>query len=278
MTGLNRMIRSASSLKEFLELPRGACFEGEHFAFWHLGTVSGWRVWGAPDVEDGRALVQCIDTLYRPGSPRYFSLVDLRGLESVSEPGFEVLRDYVDQLRGKMARLLVRQAVVKPAGLVGAMVAGFYVQLPPRHPVRVFDSVAKAARWLNPSDRKALRALVSALRAPPRGAGGTMATLREWLRVNRHHARPDDAARALGLSKRTLQRRLREKGTAFRAQLRQVRVELAERLLRDTDWKLLAIAQDVGFDSSQQFATMFRASTGLSPSEFRGRYRAQLSP
>jgi len=269
-------MRTAAALDDFLRAPRGACFEGQHFGFWNLGTVSGWRVWGAPQAEDGRQLVACIDTLYAPKGPRYFSLVDLRGLEAVGELGFEVLRSYVARRRGSMARRLVRQAVLKPQGLVGAMVAGFYVQLQPRHPVRVFEELTAATRWLAPDDGRALRALVAALEVPPAQRDGAVPALRRWLGEHPHRPSPAEAARALSLSTRTLQRRLREHRTSFSAQLRQVRVELAQRLLRDTEWKLAAVAQEVGFDSSQRLATAFREQALLTPSAFRAQFRAEL--
>lgn len=269
------MVRQARDLADFLRAPREASFVGRCVAFWNLGTVSGWRVWGAPQVEDGQQLVACIDTLYAPDAPPYFSLVDLRFLESVAEPGFEVLRAFVARRRKEMARQLVRQAVLRPGGLLGAMVSGFYVQLEALHPVRVFEQPAQARRWLAPDDPKALRALIAALDAPP--PRGALEALRDWLRAHPQQVELSGAARALSLSPRTLQRRLREHRTTFQAQLREVRVELAQRLLRETDWKLAAIAQEVGFDSSQRLATSFRRHTRLTPSAFRARARASLS-
>ncbi|MFZ5446514.1 MAG: helix-turn-helix transcriptional regulator [Myxococcota bacterium] len=269
------MVREARDLDDFLRSPRGACFLGRSVAFWNLGAVAGWRVWGAPQVEDGRQLTSCIDTLYAEGAPRYWSLVDLRSLESVAEPGFEVLRAWVERRRKVMARRLVRQAVVRPRGLVGAMVSGFYVQLEALHAVRLFDDVTSAARWLAPEDTAALKTLTRAFAQPP-VTPGALDSLRAWLHQNCQRAELSMAARALGVSPRTLQRRLREAKTTFLAQLRVVRVELAQRLLRETDWKLAAIAQEVGFDSSQRLATSFRRHTQLTPSAFRAQARAAL--
>lgn len=270
-------MRTASGLEDFLRAPRDACFEGRHLTFWNLGTVSGWRVFGAPRKEDGEQLVACIDTLYAPRAPRYWSLVDLRHLESVDEVGFEVLRGYVAKKLPRMRQRLVRQAVIKRGGLVGAMVAGFYVQLEPRHPVRVFDALAPAAKWLAPPDARALRTLLCAMKVPPRLDGELLPALHAWLREHRLRPTFEAAAQRLGLSGRTLQRRLREHDTTFKDQVRRVRVELAQQLLRGTDWKLAAIAQEVGFDSSQRLATSFRRHVGVTPTAFRDRYRAALS-
>jgi AraC-like DNA-binding protein len=48
-----------SSLESFLRAPRGR-FDGAHFTFWSLGCVSGWKVWGQPEVLDGQQLVACL--------------------------------------------------------------------------------------------------------------------------------------------------------------------------------------------------------------------------
>ncbi len=202
--------------------------------------------------------------------------MDLRRLESVGELGFEVLRGWVERRRSSMGKRLLRQAVLKPKGLMGAMVAGFYVQLQPRHPVRVFEVLSPAAKWLAPRDADALRELVRALEAPPAAEDAVLAPLRGWLREHLQRPAPAAAAQTLGLSTRTLQRRLRAQGTTFGAQLRRVRVELAQHLLRETDWKLATIAQELGFDSSQRLSTTFRSVTRSTPSAFRAQHRAEL--
>lgn len=264
-----------SSLESFLRAPRGR-FDGDHFTFWSLGCVSGWKVWGQPEVLDGQQLVACLETLLRPRAPKYWSLVDLRELEVVGELGFEVLRAWVEQHRAALAKRLVRQAVLKPRGVVGAMVAGFYVQLTPDHPVRVFDAEKEACTWLAPDTRAELAHLVSEL---GRGAEATsfLPSLRQWLAAHPGASRAPDVARELGLSLRTLHRRLASEQTAFHRELVRARVERAQALLRDTDWKLTHVAQEVGFSSSQRLATAFREVLGLTPTAFRARARGGVA-
>lgn len=271
-------MRLAKGLADFLRAPRDATFEGLHFTFWNLGSISGWRVFGAPTREDGEQLIACIDTLYASRAPRYWSLVDLRALESVDEAGFEVLRQYVAKKRRRMGERLIRQAVLKRAGLVGAMVAGFYVQLEPQHPVRIFEALGPAVRWLDAPPSLALHTLVSALKQPPRAMGELLPRLRQWLQEHRHRPNVEEAARRLGTSGRTLQRRLRERQTTFKDEVRRARVSFAEEMLRTTDWKLAAVALEAGFDSSQRLATSFRRHLGVTPSAFRARHREQLTP
>ena len=45
-------------------------------------------------------------------------------------------------------------------------------------------------------------------------------------------------------------------------------------LLRSTELPLKQVAYKAGFAAASSFATAFRAETGLSPSEYRARYRA----
>lgn len=264
--------RHAHSLDDFLARPLGAGYAGESFDFYNLSTVCGWRVWGRPTREDASALTSCIATAYAPRGPRYFSLVDLREVESVEPAAFEVLLQFVSGLREQMRDRLVRQALVRPAGLVGVLTEGFYVMLQARHPVKVFGTLAAAARWLKPDDPEPLAELVKIFSAPSPRASSLAVPLRRWL-SERPTASPPEAARALGVSLRTLQRRLGEQGTSFQAQLRLVRVQHAERLLADSELKISAVAQEAGFATSQQLATAFKAVVQLTPSEFRDRYR-----
>jgi AraC-like DNA-binding protein len=157
------------------------------------------------------------------------------------------------------------------------MVAGFYVQLQPKHTVRVFESVREAARWLGAPDGVALRTLVAVLSQPPAQEDGVVPRLRAWLSQHPRVGSPSAAAKALSLSARTLQRKLRAACTTFSAQARAVKLERAQQLLRETDWKLAAVAHEVGFDSSQRLATTFRQATGLTPSAFRAQFRAEIA-
>lgn len=265
---------ATSSLASFLRAPQGR-FDGTHFTFWSLGRVSGWKVWGRPEVRDGEQLVACIETLLRPRAPKYWSLVDLRALEVVGELGFEVLRAWVERNRAALAKRLVRQAVLKPRGVVGAMVAGFYVQLTPGHPVRVFDSEREACAWLAPDAKGELTQLVDELHRETQPS--FLPALREWLAEHPEATRAPDAAKAFGLSARTLHRRLASEQSAFHLELRRARVERAQALLRDTDWKLTHVAHEVGFPSGQHLATAFREVLGLTPSAFRAEARGGIA-
>ena len=83
----------------------------------------------------------------------------------------------------------------------------------------------------------------------------------------------EEAAKKVGVSRRTLQRRLQDAGTSFQEELSRARVREAERLLLTSDAPITQIAIDVGIGSLQHFSTLFRRINGDSPSEWRTKRR-----
>jgi AraC family transcriptional regulator len=55
--------------------------------------------------------------------------------------------------------------------------------------------------------------------------------------------------------------------------LRRLRVEHAQHMLAASDWPVIEIGAAVGYETPQAFARMFRAETGLSPTQWRRAYR-----
>jgi AraC-like DNA-binding protein len=79
----------------------------------------------------------------------------------------------------------------------------------------------------------------------------------------------EEVAGDLGLSPRTLRRRLREEGTSFRKLADELRAELAIRYIRETDLSLDEIAATLGFSEPAAFRHAFRRWTKSAPSRFR---------
>jgi len=76
-------------------------------------------------------------------------------------------------------------------------------------------------------------------------------------------------ARRLGLSERTLQRRLGEQGRKFQEVVSQVRREVAEALLTTTKSSLSEVAFLTGFSDQSSFQRAFKSWTGQTPLAFR---------
>ncbi len=82
-------------------------------------------------------------------------------------------------------------------------------------------------------------------------------------------ANADAACRALKLSRRTLQRRLKAEKTSFQKVLREVRAELAVRYLSDARLKALEVAMLLGYSNISSFTTAFKSWYDMSPAEYR---------
>lgn len=76
---------------------------------------------------------------------------------------------------------------------------------------------------------------------------------------------------ALGMTPRTLQRRLAESGTSFRDLTEDVRKNLAGHYLKDTNLPLSEIAFLLGFSDLSSFSRSARAWYGIGPREYRRR-------
>ena len=78
-----------------------------------------------------------------------------------------------------------------------------------------------------------------------------------------------DVARTLGLSVRSLHRRLAQDGLSFRMLTEETRKELAEGLLRDERYSLSEIAFLTGFSEQSAFNRAFKRWIGRSPAQHR---------
>jgi transcriptional regulator GlxA family with amidase domain len=81
-------------------------------------------------------------------------------------------------------------------------------------------------------------------------------------------------ARHLGVSERTLNRRFKTAlGQAPLRYLQSLRIEIAKRLLETRRMKVDAVCERVGYGDQSAFRQLFRRETGLSPREYRERFR-----
>jgi AraC-like DNA-binding protein len=88
----------------------------------------------------------------------------------------------------------------------------------------------------------------------------------------RGEANADAACRALRLSRRTLQRRLKAEKTSFQKILNEVRAELAIKYLEDARLKSLEIAMLLGYSSLSSFTTAFKSWYDMPPAAYRQKF------
>ena len=263
-------MRVVTSVAELLDESEPArCYRDRHFLCW--GTregLGGHAVWGAPDRGDAERFVATLEELLaRPDLHPRRLIADFRGLVSVDRDAFGHVRDHVRRNRERIVALGIREAVLRPEGLVGSIVAGFYEVVTKPVEGRTFTEAAPALAWLGHPDAGELFSRIEAVQAEGAGAGPILGKLVALL-----DATPSlslrDAARGVRLSTRSLQRYLGIAGRSFREVQAEARLRRARELLAG-DAKLLAIALEVGFASAQHFATWFKQQTGETPAEWR---------
>lgn len=241
---------------------------GQTFVHWCASpTFYGFALWGRPNQTDVAALVRALVTELDAGVAPHVSLVDTALVEGVDPQAFEGLHGYVTGHHAALKKQVTRLALVRPPGLVGAVVSGFYEVLDAPYPTRAFDDLGPALAWLGQDAGWA--DVLRAARTELSGVDPLLVQLRAVL-VDLGASPPvPRIAKALSLSARTLQRRLADLGTSVQTELTRHRMGVAQRLMRESDAPLTAIAIDAGFASLAHFSAAFRKATGQSPSQWR---------
>ena len=270
-----------ATLDEFASDPVGRYVSGNEYVHF-CATPELWGVvlWGRPDAAVARALGQSlVFELQAPAVP-HASLVDASRLVGSDTGSFRALERFMTHFQEALRRWVLRLALVRPPGISGAMVAGVFEVVPRPYPVRVFDGVEAAVQWLDAEGRLGAGPIevvdsIATLHAEAERSTPLVVRLRSFLESRLSGIDLADAARALGTSDRSLQRRLREADTSFSAELGAARVRVAQRMLLSTDTPLTRIALEVGCASLQHFGVLFRKVTGEAPSAWRDRERSR---
>ncbi len=98
----------------------------------------------------------------------------------------------------------------------------------------------------------------------------------EALRFMRAYAcqeiRALDVARHVNVSRRYLEQQFRQVvGRSIHTEILRLRLEMAQRLLGETDWKLQSVAQRSGFKQAAHLSAVFYEKLGMRPGEYRRR-------
>lgn len=94
----------------------------------------------------------------------------------------------------------------------------------------------------------------------------------------REHAheplRVDDLLKVVPINRRFLERRFREHlGRSPLQEIRRVRIETAKQLLSGSDLAMPAIARRSGFANAERFAIVFHAEIGMTPTQYRRKFK-----
>lgn len=268
-------MRPAADSYEFLATPVGRYVAGRTWLLWCADpTICGSVLWGRLGGADIDRLLIPLDSLFsQQMALRCQVLSDASRLEMITASAFKVFIDFIQHRLPEYGARIARQAMVRPSGLPGALVGGLYEVLgQPSYPVRVFTNAIDALRWLRRPDATLLAEETSSLAVAAAWVPEVVRALREIL-AERPGLRLAPAARAVGASRRTLQRALRREGTSFRAEVDGARIRAAQALLASSDQKITTVALEVGCTTPQHFSSLFRRITGETPSAWRARQR-----
>ena len=142
------------------------------------------------------------------------------------------------------------------------------------------SAVVFPAAWLvhpvpgaDPSLLKEIQDRIAAIESM--GGGDIVVQVRRVLcnLIMSGEASMDAVATIFAVHRRTLNRRLRERGVTFRQIFEEVRRQLARQLLRDTDLPVLTIAGTLGYADAPAFTRAFRRWSGTTPSAWRAARR-----
>lgn len=86
----------------------------------------------------------------------------------------------------------------------------------------------------------------------------------------------DQIAKELGISVRTLQRKMNSEGHTYKELLNQVRLDLAKSYLCETEMSLNEVAALLGYEDNNSFYRAFKALEGRPPSIWRDTHKSQM--
>lgn len=241
-------------------------------------TLWGIVLWGTPDQQDaialGRSLVQELVPRVLP----HCSIFDASRIAGVDPTAFRAAGWYLDHHHQILSAQLLRLALIRPAGVEGAAIAGAFEVLRRPYPVRVFATAAEGYTWLitehgDPSWPADAAGVLADLHGEASNTPRLIGELRVLVERNLVGLAVGEAAKRLGVSERTLQRKLGEHGTTYQDEVADARLRAAKQLLATTDTPITNIALTVGFASLQHFSALFHKRESMSPSEYRRRAR-----
>jgi AraC-like DNA-binding protein len=257
-------MRLHSDVDDFLADPIGSQLVTKHFAYWYPHAhMTGFALWESPDEQVIKQLNRVMDVVLS-SRVQHISLVDMGLLRGADPTAFRAMAEYLASRWEAFGERIAKQALVRPRGFAGAVVAGFYEVVTPSFPVHVCSALEEALAWLDIAAEPDVCAAVLASREAAQHTHPFVRELRLTLRTETWSADLPAIARKLGVSVRTLQRRLTQLDTTFQSEVQSARLEAAQSMLTE-GVNLTRIAQELGFCSLQHFSTLFRKHYGQSP-------------
>ena len=208
-----------------------------------------------------------------------FSVVDPAGVASrqLAEFGVTRLVRHLGALTGHRARLIRVELCHDAACPVLARRLGLPVAVHQPHNAVVFDASSLTLPVINADARllAILQHYSDDLLAQRPHNEELVARVERWILENLHtgELNTPELARSLGMSARTLRRRLAEHGLTPGDLVEQLRRELAKKYLAENPYPLGRITYLLGYGDLATFTRAFRRWTGTTPSKWRADLR-----
>jgi AraC-like DNA-binding protein len=256
----------------FIEAPTGRfCVVGSAFLWCASPALGGAFLWGKQSEAETRRILEIFDHGLRSMSPSFDMILDTRGVEAVDPLPLGVLFSWLVARMNELARRLHLQACIIREGPIGLLLTGLLPVTGQTQPYRIFTRPGEAFHAVAGAAGATLCEEVERIADEVRGVPRELRVTRELLEA-RLDVPIDEVSRALGMSPRSFQRVLGRHGTTFHDEVVAVRLALAQALLRSGDLKLSDVGARVGI-SERALGSLFRAKTGLTPTEWRKQHR-----
>ena len=258
----------AATVQDFAANPLKRLICGPCFVYaWPTPTLCVTVLWGAPRRDDLERLLSLYRLELGPPAQPHDSIIDTTRIETVHEDAFAAFFDYVREQRSAMLGKVQSLTLVRNSGLVGAVAAGFYETIDAPYEVRAVDrlrdalAACAAPAWV---EADLLERVGQSAELPD-----ALREVRQAIEATLGEVTVEEVARVVGVSVRTLQRRLKSHQTTFQKEHAIVQVEVAKKRLATSDTPISEIAYDVGAGTPQHLSALFRRHLGMTPSEYR---------
>jgi AraC-like DNA-binding protein len=261
-------MRAAASTESFRAAPVGRYVRGDTWLFACANeSLYATFLAGRPSETDLAKLASVYGVPLAAARP-HAVLFDASRVEALDTPALDLLLRFFAKRAASYSRTITRVAVARGGGATGAVFAGYPKVIALSCPSQSFDDTEAALTWLG-ADAPARAALMGA--ASTLSSEDALTSRLRALLEEKPATALAEAARALGLSARSLQRELSDNHTTYRLESDRARMSIAARRLKASDASIGDIALDVGFASLQSFSDWFRAQAGESPSSYRAK-------
>jgi AraC-like DNA-binding protein len=275
---LKPMLRQCEDLASFLNAADDRFVRCADFLAWRRAPdLFGIDVWGDGSPTNLERRASALDHFTASGYRGQRLFFDNSICCDASPTTYRAAVEYWSSRRARHGAAVDKMAGVVGSGYVGALVAGLTMLLNVGYSVRMFQSVEAALAWLGEPDAHAFAAELQALRPSAQSERDVLTRLQQLLVEQDLSLEVGEAARRLGMSSRTLQRRLSTSNTTFQAELLRARLTRATTLMLTGKYTMTAIAFDLGFASPQHFSSRFSAIYGQPPSTWLRNYHATES-